>query len=52
MKMVDILTTTEEDTGVVFRIHEESYRKWRTCKNFRIQGGSHYPAGRHFGLEE
>ena len=27
MKMVDILTTTEEDTGVVFGIREDSYQK-------------------------
>ncbi len=27
MKLVDIITTTEEDTGVVFGIREENYRK-------------------------
>jgi 2-dehydro-3-deoxygluconokinase len=27
MKLVDIITTTEEDTGVVFGIREESYQK-------------------------
>ncbi len=27
MKMVDIITTTEEDTGVVFGIREENYQK-------------------------
>ena len=54
MKMVDLITTTEEDTGVVFGIREQNYQKAAEAlaKTFGFKAVAITLAGRRVGLEE